>query len=74
MRYEQSATANILILNVFDWYRTSWTELKNERHARALLQTNPNLTAWAAKSVIKHHAIDSTLVGLLNRNLKVKYW
>lgn len=72
-RLEQSATAKAFILNGFEQYRTSRTELKNERHAEALLQTNPNLTFWAAKSVIKHQAIDSTLVGLLNTNLKVKY-
>lgn len=73
-RLEQSATAKAFILNGFEQYRTSRAELKNERHAEALLQTNPNLTFWAAKSVIKHQAIDSTLVGLLNTNLKVKYW
>lgn len=72
-RLEQSATAKAFILNGFEQYRTSRTELKNERHAEALLQTNPNLTFWAAKSVIKHQAIDSTSVGLLNTNLKVKY-
>lgn len=43
-RLEQSATAKGLILNGFEQYRTSCTELKNERHTEALLQTNPNLT------------------------------